>query len=60
MLMCIHTHTRGDIVKNKTNIIVEKHNRKDPQLQLSDEVSKITKLEIISDIKCMLRNSAEK
>ena len=60
MLMCIHTYTGGGIIKNKTNIIVEKHNGKNPQLQLSDEVSKITKLEVISDIRCMLRNSAEK
>lgn len=25
---CVYTHTGGDIIKNKTNIIVEKHNRK--------------------------------
>lgn len=52
---CARTHTRkhGNLNKKQT------FDRKDPQLELSDDASKLTKLKAISVIRGMLRTLAE-
>lgn len=52
-----HTHKGGMIIWIKMNR--KTNDRKDPQFELSDKASKITKLKVINVMKGMLRTSAE-